>query len=894
MAGTTAHNALRAAAQAAVTTLTGFIYFGFLMRSVGPVAMGGWLAWLALGMLACLADLGLREALVRRTAIAEAQHDAQALATLLDTTVIAVSVAMALALGVMLWVAPFVLPLGAARNTPAHIIWGIFAAVWVQRVADAHAAALEGRQHYAIVARNNVIGAVIGLATGFVLVPEHGIAIAAVPLIVQYATAGLGHMLALRDLTPGRGWLPRRWSWATCRASLGYGLSVQGIVATFLVIESLVKLLLAAGGALALVSYFDLASRVGRGLRALLVAGNRVLVPRLATSHAQARHDDASAREDARRELTRLYLTSFQALMLFALPAFALATAGAGVLSVLTRGVVDLHLVRVFVIVLPAWFVFCIADPVINLKMGAGRLGLVLAAHGAMLLLLPLFSLAVFAMTEPASRGLAIVAAASAAIVLPCLWLLWRHHRDAALSLTALYPGRVLAAVALAAVPAVAVAESAQSPSGLALGVVGAMVCTVAAMRLLPGWTRVRTVLRRAPPAAQESEAVLRVLVIHSSAAQYGSDNALASLLGGLGARLGKRFEAIVAVPHDGPLVERLRAQGIETLIVPLAVLHRSLSPRFWLRFAWSMLRGSRRLAAIARERRVQLVHSNTSHVLNGAAVARRAGVPHLWHVREMNLWRGRIGRVVASRVARADGVVFVSEATRSAFLATGRQPARSFVLYDGMRCENFDHGLRDSGVRAGWGFGDAHFVIGLVGRIVFWKGQRQFIEAASAVHRACPQARFVIVGAALTPADRSFEADCRARTFELGLGGVLHFAGQSRDVARVMASLDALVLATTQGEPWGLVVLEAMASSLPIVATAAGGPLEMLQAGEGLLVPPGDEAAMAEALISLVSQPAQAREMGQRARAAVTRRFGLERTLDAAEAIYRSVRGGA
>ncbi|MCB2019742.1 MAG: glycosyltransferase family 4 protein, partial [Burkholderiaceae bacterium] len=623
------------------------------------------------------------------------------------------------------------------------------------------------------------------------------------------------------------------------------------------------------------------------------VAGNRVLVPRLAQVHEQTRRDDdAGARDAAQRELTRLYLTSFQALLFFALPVFALAIAGAGVLSLLTRGVFDTHLVHVFVLVLPAWFVFCIADPVINLKMGAGRMGLVLTAHGAMLVLLPLLALAAFAETLPAMRGMAIIAAASGAIVLPCGWLLWRHHRDERLPLAALSPGRVLLAILLAGGSAIFVASRTHSVLALGLGWAGAAACTLVAMRLLPAWSRLRAMLRRAPlPGnAPPADGVLRVLVLHSSAAQYGSDNALAELLCGLKRRLGARFEAIVVLPEDGPLVARLRADGIETVQQPLAVLHRSLSPLFWLRFAWSLWRGSRRLAALARERRVQLVHSNTSHVLNGAAVSRLAGIPHLWHVREMNLWRGRIGRIVAARVARAQEVAFVSNATREVFCAAGHTPARACVLYDGVRTDRFDHGLRDAALRAGWGFGDAHFVIGLVGRIVFWKGQREFIEAAHAVHRACPQARFVIVGSALTPADRAYEAGCRARVDALGLAGALHFAGQSSEVARVMASLDALVLATTQGEPWGLVVLEGMASSLPVVATAAGGPLEMLREGEGLLVPPGDASALAGALIGLVGQPDAAREMGRRARDAVTHRLSIERTLDDAEALYRRV----
>jgi glycosyltransferase involved in cell wall biosynthesis len=414
------------------------------------------------------------------------------------------------------------------------------------------------------------------------------------------------------------------------------------------------------------------------------------------------------------------------------------------------------------------------------------------------------------------------------------------------------------------------------------------MLVVLLAMRTLPGWTLVCDWLMHARQRrASAPSATLRVMVLHSSASVYGSDNALLALMTALKRRLGERFEAIVVVPEDGPLVERLRGAGIEVLRAPLAVLHRTLSPTFWLHFVASAVWTSQQLARLARRRGIQLVHSNTSHVVNGAWLARRAGVPHLWQVREINLWQSPVGRSLHRLVARsADLVVCVSQATREQFEIAGTRSAEVAVVYDGLALEHYDPALRSVTLRTLWGFDDRHFVVGLVGRIVEWKGHRVFVAAAKRVLARCPDVRFVVVGAALTASDRAFEAELRKEARDLG--AALYFAGENADVATVMASLDAVAMTSVQPEPWGLVTLEAMASCRPVVATRHGGPLEMIAPGEGLLVSPGDAVALSAALISLLRDGDAARDIGGRARLAVSQRFRLDQTADRFEDLYR------
>jgi len=496
MVGRVTFNAIAASAQSAATTLAGLLYFGFLLRSLGPEALGGWLAWLSLGMVACLADLGLREALVRGTAVAMASNDRGLAGALLDTTALTVAVSMAVSLVLLMAVLPRFVDLGAAaRTADGSLIAGVACMIWLQRVVDVYAAALEGLQRYATVARNNVMAAAVGLTTVLLATPHMGVHAASVGLTVQYACAGAGNLLALQSSYPEHPWWPRAWSWRLCKRGLGYGMSVQAAVGSFILIESIVKLALSHINALALLSFFDLAFRVGRGTRNLLAAGNRVLVPRLAHVHTMiGSTGSAVAGNAASAELESVYLRSFSVMLFLSLPSFVLAAASAGLISLLTRLTVDPSLVDMFFLTLPLWFVFSLADPAINMQMATGDLRPMLWAHGSMLVLLVAAMLGgqAVAGSRPETaqwRGFAIVEAASVAIMLPCLWMIWWHHRKSGTPIASLQPRRALAAIALGIFAAWLPTLFPNDLSGRLSGLVVAGLITLAALRLLPAWT---------------------------------------------------------------------------------------------------------------------------------------------------------------------------------------------------------------------------------------------------------------------------------------------------------------------------------------------------------------------------------------------------------------------
>jgi glycosyltransferase involved in cell wall biosynthesis len=176
-------------------------------------------------------------------------------------------------------------------------------------------------------------------------------------------------------------------------------------------------------------------------------------------------------------------------------------------------------------------------------------------------------------------------------------------------------------------------------------------------------------------------------------------------------------------------------------------------------------------------------------------------------------------------------------------------------------------------------------FVAGWVGRLTSEKGADVLLEGLTAV-RDLPLRVSVVGTGGQLPALRS-------RAEALGLGAVLTWHGAVPDAERIMAAFDVFVLSSrTEGTP--IVLFEAMAAGVPIVATRVGGVPDVLAEREALLVPPEQPGALADALRAVFADPASAAGRTQAAQEALHDRFGVEPWLDAYVRIYAAVAGGS
>ena len=178
--------------------------------------------------------------------------------------------------------------------------------------------------------------------------------------------------------------------------------------------------------------------------------------------------------------------------------------------------------------------------------------------------------------------------------------------------------------------------------------------------------------------------------------------------------------------------------------------------------------------------------------------------------------------------------------------------------------------------------------VIGTVGRFVAEKGQIFLVRAMARLAKLFPGLKCVFIG------EGSLKSDLEHTARSLGIGENCIFPGVFDEIENVYPLMDLFVLPSIR-EPFGLVVLEAMATGTPVVATAAGGPADFLRSGvNGMLVPPKNAGALAEAIAELLSDPARRKRIAAAGFRTAHQRFGIRRTVGEIERVYLSLLGVA
>ncbi len=183
--------------------------------------------------------------------------------------------------------------------------------------------------------------------------------------------------------------------------------------------------------------------------------------------------------------------------------------------------------------------------------------------------------------------------------------------------------------------------------------------------------------------------------------------------------------------------------------------------------------------------------------------------------------------------------------------------------------------------------------LVGFVGRLDPWKGADVFVRAAAEISRQRSDVRYLVCGGEL-PGYESYAERVKGLAWDLGLEGRIHFTGwvyRLDDIPEVMAAIDVLVHTSVRPEPFGLVLVEAMAAAKPVVASNAGGVQEVVEANvTGLLAEPGDWCGVADALGALLADPVRAQAMGRAGRERAERLFEVGAYARKIEALYALV----
>jgi glycosyltransferase involved in cell wall biosynthesis len=348
------------------------------------------------------------------------------------------------------------------------------------------------------------------------------------------------------------------------------------------------------------------------------------------------------------------------------------------------------------------------------------------------------------------------------------------------------------------------------------------------------------------------------------------------------------RFDQLLVVgsesPAEGSMLDYALFHGVRPHVISEMVTAFSLTPRDAKALA--------KLYSLICRERPDIVHTHTTKAgFLGRLAARLAGVSiiiHTYHGHPLHGYYGPVRNWLLRRMERllgcfADRLVTVSEQVKSELVAYGVAAAEKIsVIPLGLDLDPF---LRSRGQRGKFrremALAEDIKLVGIVGRIFPIKNHSLFLESAALISAREPGARFVIVG------DGVLRPDLQRQARDLGIADRVLFTGWRRDLPRIYADLDILVVSSdNEGTP--VSAIEAMAAGCPVVATRVGGLPDLIDDRRtGRLVPPRDANALASAVLDLLLDPGAARELGRNAMEVVRKRFTETRLIGDMDHLY-------
>jgi glycosyltransferase involved in cell wall biosynthesis len=352
-------------------------------------------------------------------------------------------------------------------------------------------------------------------------------------------------------------------------------------------------------------------------------------------------------------------------------------------------------------------------------------------------------------------------------------------------------------------------------------------------------------------------------------------------------------FQAVVAFPEDGPLVEAFRQAGAETVFFPMKRLRKTFNPFWHLKYLTSFSKTCRSLCEYIAAHGVDLVHTNSLPNLYGSGAARRAGVPHIWEIREIDL-RPRIVRRWLVRQAHrgADRIVAMSQTIKKALAL---RPEKLAVIYGSVDLGSYvPDTSASSSLHDRLELPANCRLAGIWCRFDEWKGLPVAIRAAGLLAKDRPDFRLLIAGG--PTAGHEQYADYLKALAGKEAPGAIVFTGwlAPDDIPGFVAGLDVAVHASTSPEPFGLVIAEAMAAGTPLVAPRIGSPLELVaHKQDGLLYEAGNPTALAVAVKRFLDDPELAAACAKAGRVKAEELFDVKENVRKLESIYRELAKG-
>ncbi len=374
---------------------------------------------------------------------------------------------------------------------------------------------------------------------------------------------------------------------------------------------------------------------------------------------------------------------------------------------------------------------------------------------------------------------------------------------------------------------------------------------------------------------------LIKILFIHHNSSLGGAELSLADLV----TNLSDDIAPLCAVP-DGHLARTLISHKISTVIVPMCPLVKSFNPAYWLMTGFNCLRVIFKLIGICRKEKIQVIHANSLTAgIYAAPVSFLCSIPLLWHERDLTR-HSFLTPIIAKFATR---IIAISNAVAENLKLQLGENKKIRVIYNGIDVERFSH-AEIAGTPAFPGLPAGKKTVLMAAQFVRWKGHNDFITMASYVREKFPDAVFVLAGDSKIQDRQKYVRELECSIEEKGLKDHFIWTGYVGDMPGLLQDVDCVALPASH-EPFGRIVVEAMAVGKPVVSVKSGAIPEIIENGvSGCLVEPGDCKSMSEAVCRLLQDRELAKTIGENGRLRISQKFTIQRTAMEFEQLVKAV----
>lgn len=375
------------------------------------------------------------------------------------------------------------------------------------------------------------------------------------------------------------------------------------------------------------------------------------------------------------------------------------------------------------------------------------------------------------------------------------------------------------------------------------------------------------------------------IMYLHAGAELYGADIVLLELV----SKLDKtKFTPYVVLPNNGPLVDKMKAAGIDVDVVNYPILRRKyFNIKGIFKYVTNYMKYVSKLSKIAKEKDIDIIHVNTAAVLEGIYIKKKIKKKMLWHIHEIILKPKILSEFLIHLISKySDITISVSNAVKD-YLEQSKKFNDIMVIHNGVDNEVFNKFNETEYLREEFKIPQDALVVGMIGRVNAWKGQKDFLKALDIVMENNHKIYGVMVGGVFEGQEWRLE-ELRENITKMKNGNRIIMDDYRKDSKNIHCLFDVFVLPSTNPDPLPTVVLEAMASGKPVVGYRHGGICEMVSENEsGLLAEVGDFKDLAKNIEILVKNDKMRESMGDKSLIRQKNYFSLDSYVSNFEEVY-------